>query len=894
MTRSERVYAWLLRAYPRRWRARFERGMLGAFAADLNRVRSRGIVARALFWIATVVQTLWFGIAERLSGVTSVRSFLAVDARAAVRALRAAPVITTMAILSLALGIGANTALFSILNSLLLKPLPVRDPGSLVLLEGELTNPIWEELRARQTMFLDAMAVWSTDPYDLSAGGRTDFVNAALVSGNLFDVLGLRTTLGRPLTEADDDRRGGPDGPVAVITTAFWKARYGSASGIVGRSITINRVPFTIVGVVESGFRALDIGTDVSLLMPVATAALLRGNAGRLDGRSNWWLHGIGRLKPGQTIDEATAAIRAVQPPVRTATIPAHWDAAMQREYLTDPFRLSTAVNGRSPLRGQYREPLTTILVVVAAVLLIACANIASLLLSRAEARRRELSVRLALGATRARLARQLMVESLLLSAAGAVLGLLIASWGGALLVRQLSSWADVVSLDLAIDWRVLGFTAGAAILTALIFGTAPAMSVSRVEPGETLKTSARQIAGGRRFGVRQALIVVQVALSLALVVAAGLFVRTFVSLTRVPLGFDPRPLTVVDVELAQDVSDPAVRIERFEQLRAAAAAVPGVTHAAASAMTPISDSGWNAPVEVPGGLALPERRRLDWINAISPEWFETYGMRMREGRAFTSQDRRGTPLVMIVNEAFVKRRLGDGVAAVGRYVTGGLEHPSRNGTYQIVGVVSDTVYRQQRRGAEATMYLPLAQLAIPESEVSLTVRTAAGPGEVMTRQLAEALARVDRTGSLTFRAFREQIDATMTRERLMAMLSGFFGVLALVMVSIGLYGVTAYWVSRRRGEIGIRIALGAHPRGVVRLVLRQISWLIVIGIAAGAILSLWAARFAGTLLFGLEPRDPATYIGAALVLLVIGFAAGWLPARRAAQLDPVKVLREN
>ena len=895
MTRAARVYAWLLRAYPARWRARFEPGMQAAFAADLERARTRGLGARAAFWIATIAQALWFGLSERVLGGMSLRSFLAVDWRAAIRGLRAAPIVTTVAIASLALGIGANTALFSILNSLLLKPLPVRDPHQLVLVadEGSLTNPIWEQMRDRAGGALGGLAAYSTDPIDLSTGGRTDIVTGAWVSGSFFDVLGLDTVLGRPLTPADDDRRGGADGPVAVITAAFWKARYAGAADVIGRTIHLQRVPFTIVGVADPAFTAIDIGTDLSVFVPIGTDALMRGDASHLESRSSWWLHLIGRLKPGQSIDQATAAVRALQPLVREATIPPRWSDRMKATYLTTPFTLSPAATGRSPLRDRYRRPLTAILAVVGAVLLIACANIASLLLSRADARRRELSVRLALGASRGRLARQLLVESLVLSASGAALGLLVASWGAALLVRQLSTYADIVALDLSLDWRVAAFTAGVALVTALVFGAAPAFSVTRVEPGETLKDRSRNIAGDRRFRGRQALIVSQVALSLALVVCAGLFVRTFVSLARVPLGFDPRPLTVVDVELPPAIADPAARLALFDRLRAAAAGVPGVADAAASYLTPAGDSGWNAPVEVRGGLAVEENRRLEWLNPISPDFFSTYGMQMRAGRAFTAHDGAGMPKVMIVNEAFVKRRLGDGVNAVGRVVMGALEGSPTRVSYEIVGVVSDAVYREQRFGVEATMYVPLAQLAEPESTVVLTIKAASG-GEALVRQLDAALLAVEARISTTFRPFREQLAATLTQERLVAMLSGFFGVLALVMVSLGLYGVTAYWVSRRRGEIGIRIALGAHPASVVRLVLRQISWLVVAGIVAGAALSYWAAKFVGTLLFGMEPRDPATFIGGSFLLLIVGLGAGWLPARRAAKLDPVKTLREQ
>jgi predicted permease len=894
MTSRSRPYDWLLRIYPAWWRVRFEADMREAFAAEHADARAGGIAALCGFWIRTGAQALWFGLTERWRGSLSLRSFLAVDWRAAIRALRAAPVVTTMAVISLALGIGANTALFSILNSLLLRPLPVSAPHRLVLLqEDSITHPIWEQIRHRQAQLIDGIAAWSTDPVDLSTGGRTDIVSAAWVSPSLFEVLELKMALGRSLTEMDNVRHGAPDGPVAVITSGFWERRFGRRPDVIGRTIPINRVPFTIVGVLGAGFNSLDVGTDLSILVPIASDALIRADDGlHLDSRSSWWLHVIGRLKPGQSIDDATAAIRGVQPQIREATIPPNWPLRDQASYLTTPFEWKPAATGRSPLRDRYERPLSAILAVVGAVLLIACANIASLLLSRAQARRREMSLRLALGASRGRLARQLLVESLLLSASGALLGLLVAQWGSALLVQQLSTYTDAVFLDLTLDWRVLGFTTGVAVLTALLFGIAPALSAFRVAPVEALKEAGRAVTGGSRFGVRQLLVVVQVALSLTLVVAAGLFVNTFVSLTRVPLGFDPQPLTVVQIDVSSTKADAGERLASFDAFRAAAAALPGVVQVSASALTPMSDDGWNAPVEVADGISLPERRRLDWVNVVSPEYFDTYGMRLREGRGFTAQDRTGSPRVMIVNEAFVRRRIGEG-PVIGRIVTGDIEGRPVKTSYEIVGVVNDAVYHTTRRGVVSTMYVPLAQLAAPDPGVALTIKTSAGVTEMSARQLVDALVRVDPNAGLSMRSFREQIDATLTRERVVAMLSAFFGALALLMVSLSLYGVTAFWIGRRRAEIGIRIALGAHPGHVVRLVLRQVSWLIVIGIAAGTVLSVWAARFIETLLFGLQARDPATLIGASLLLLVVGLGAGWMPARRAAKLNPVAVLRE-
>ena len=887
-----RAYRWLLSAYPRHWRARFGPDMCEAFASEYAQVRPRGLLSRATFWIVTAAQAVWFGLVERVLRGGTVRSMIATDWRAAYRALRASPAISALAIASLAFGIGANTALFSILNSLVFKPLPVHEPSRLYLLDQELTNPLWEQIRQRQEQLDADLLAYSTEPFHVSLSGPAEPVTGAYVSGGLFEVLGLELIAGRPLTTEDDVRRGGRDGAVTIISHRYWVRQFGGRPDVVGRAIVIDRVPFTIVGITGPAFNGLDVGAAWDVMVPIAAQAALRGAESSLDSRTSWWLHAMARLRPGQTPDGLTAALRAAQPVIREATIPERWSGIDQRHYLTDPMSFTPAVTGRSPLRSRYSGPLTAILVVVGAVLLIACANIANLLLARAIGRRHEMNVRLALGASRARLVRQLFAESAMLSVAGAVVGLLVAAWGGALLVGQLSTYANAVFLDLSLDWRVLAFTAIVTVGTAVLFGSAPAFSVGHLTARQALGHDGRGILGERHFGLRQTLIVVQVALSLALVVAAGLFLRTLTSLTRVPLGFDPQRLLVAELELPPVAIDAAARWASFERLRDAAAAVPGVAGVAVSHLTPISDSGWNAFVEVPDGVPLPRTHRLDWVNPISPGWFNTYGMRLVAGRDFTDRDRTGQPMVIIVNEAFVRRRIGAGQPAVGRRITGAIEGPSANTSYEIVGVVNDAVYSSPRDGAEATMYVPMAQLRMLEASLSLTVRAAGSVTPPLARRVAEALHRADRDAAVTLRPIDEQIRASMTQERLIAMLAGFFGALALLMAALGIYGITASWVHRRRSEIGLRLALGADPGSVQRLVLGTLGWLVLAGIAIGAAISLWASKFVGALLFNLSPRDPVTFLAAAGVLLLVALTAGWLPARRAARVDPVEVLR--
>jgi predicted permease len=867
--------------------------MRDAFRQDLAAARARGRTAAIWFWLLTAVQVLRFGLSARapFAGLVSGRAST-FDWRDAYRSLRATPVVTAVAIASLALGIGANTALFSILNSLTLKRLPVRDPAGLVMLDSEYTNPIWEQIRGQQHEWFDGALAWSSQRFNLSSQGETDPIDGAYAGGGFFDVLGVHALIGRTFTEADDIRRGGPDGPVVVISYGFWQRRFGGAGDVLGRSLQVDRVPLTIVGVMPREFLGPEVGRTMDVIVPLGVEPLIRGRASALDERLNWWLSVMARLKPNQTLEAAASALNTARPAIRDATIPTKGPGAGDQQYLGDAFVFVSASTGDSPLRTRYQQPLTIILAVVGAVLLIACANIANLLLARAAARRRELSLRMALGASRARLARQLLAESLLLSGAGAGFGLALAIWGSGLLVRAIATPAAPASMDLSIDWRVLAFTAGAAIAAAILFGLAPALGMAHVSPHEALKDQGRGVVGDRHAMARNGLVVVQVALSLGLVVVAGLFARTFTALTAVPLGFDSQSLVTARLDLKQSAVDEAHRGELFDRLRAAAGTVPGVESASVSIITPVSGSGWNTLIEKPALPGASKPQLMAWVNGITPEWFETYRMRMLAGRAFTSQDREGSPLVLIANQAFAQRFFA-GTNPIGKEVRTALAATA--GNYQIVGVVNDAVYRSQRAGVTPTLYLPLAQSEHRPAGVALTVRTAAGLSPaVVNRGVTEAIVRVDPRVTLTFTLLDDQVRASVARERLVAWLAAFFGGLALLLAGLGLYGVTSYSVGRRRSEIGIRMALGAGAGGVVRLVLRRLAWLIGAGVVLGAVLSLWASTSMTTLLFGVTARDPLTFVVAAVALTIAGGVAGWLPARRAARIDPLQALRDQ
>lgn len=817
------------------------------------------------------------------------------DIRDALRALRATPVLTVVATLSLALGVGANTAIFSLVDSLLLRDLPVREPERLVYLDdGSWTNPIWEEIRDRHAQQFDGVMAWSQTRFDLAAGGEAEFVDGLWASGGFFEVLGVPAVLGRTFTAEDDRRGGGSDGPVAVISHACWQRRFGGAADVIGRQMNIGRVAYTIVGITPPEFFGPEVGRSFDVIVPLGTEPVMRGPANSgLDQRSMWWLQIMARLRPGQTVEQATTALRHVQPQIREATLPDNWRPSDLDEYLKDPLTFIPAAAGQSSLRNRYQRPLLTIMVVVSLVLLVACANIANLMLARAHGRRHEISVRLALGASRWRLARQFFTESVMLSAAGALLGLVFAVWGSRLLVQQLSTPRFNVFLDLALDWRVLGFTAAIAMATAVLFGTAPALRAAQVEPHESLKEQGRTPGGDGRRALGSPLVVVQVALSLVLIVAAGLFVRTFTTLVNRDLGFNREQLLVVSIDAGTAGAEASDRAALFLRVAEAVAAVPGVERSAASALTPVSGIRWSTRFEFPDLPGLSERDRIVNMNVVTPGWFATCQTPIVAGRDFGPGDRDGAPAVAIVNQAFVNRFLG-GASPLGRTIQQSARPDHPEPPLEIVGVVGDAVYASVREPVGPIAYRPLAQVRDFPPFASVSVRSAAGSPMLLTRSVAAAIGRVDRDLSLTFRPLAAQIDGTLAQERIVAMLSGFFGALALLLAAIGLYGVTSYAVSRRRTEIGIRMALGADAGGIVRLVLRRLALLVGAGVIAGAAISVWASRFVGTLLYGLEPRDPATFVSAAAVLMLVGALAGWLPARRAASIDPAQVLREG
>ena len=817
---------------------------------------------------------------------------IAGDVRYALRSLRKTPGFTAVALLSLALGIGANTAIFSVLDAVLLRTLPVREPQQLVQLRfadggGEFTNPLWEQIRAHDELFDGAFA-YSTQSFNLATSGEARRVDGAWVSGDYFRTLGVRSAIGRVFTRADDVRG---CAPVAVVS-ADLAARELGGDAAVGRTLSVEGHPFTVIGVTPPGFSGVDVGTRAQLYVPICAEPIVSGRESAIEGRSYWWLEVMARLRPELSVPALDARLSAVSPPIFEATLPPRWPADIKSEYLRRRLTATSAATGLSDIRQSYRMPLYALMGVVVLVLLVACANVANLLLARATVRQRELATRMAIGAGRSRLVRQLLTESLLLAGGGTLLGVAIAQLGSRALARLASSQRGTLWLDLAPDPRVLGFTAVVAVGTGLLFGLAPAVSATRVDPQAALKSGGRAgTAGRRQLTATRSLVVAQLALSLVVLVAAGLLLGTFRNLVSLDPGFERQGVVVVSTDMQKARLDEArlrvVRDEMLSRLRA----LPDVRAASASMIVPISGMGWNGDVAAPGFTPKDREDGLAFFNGVSDGYFGVTGTALVAGRDFDSRDRAGAPPVTIVNESLAKKLFGR-VNAVGRQLTmntaDGHQPPK-----EVIGVVRDAKYANLREKPRPVAYLPIAQ--IPEVGPTLAYqlrvdRSAATAVPSIVRALTSAAPEV----TLDVTTLDDMVAGSLARERLLAVLGGVFGALALVLATIGLYGTMSYAVARRRNEIGIRIALGAERRRVLGLVLGDVGRLLVAGTLVGVAGAFAATRVLGSLLFGVEARDPTTFAAATLLLAAVGVAAGYLPARRATRVDPLAALREE
>ena len=815
------------------------------------------------------------------------------DLRFGARLLRMSPGFALVAVASLALGIGANTAIFQLIDAVRLRTLPVKNPRELAAVRianpgryqqptnqgshPEMTNPVWEQLRDRQQAFSGIFA-WYEQPIHVRIGAEIAHAQGLVVSGDFFRVLGVGPLLGRLLTRDDD--RPGCGSPGAVISYSFWQRQFGGTPAVLGRKLIINDLPFDVIGVTPAGFFGMEMDRHFDVAVPIC----LLGSAGWLEKRDFWWVSVVGRLKPGWSPAQASAQLESISPGIFRATAPpAPRDVT---EYLHLRLGAFPAGTGYSSLRAQYGEPLWLLLAIAALVLLVACANLANLMLARTTARDRELAVRVALGASRGRVVRQLLVESVLLAAAGAIAAVFLARNLSRFLVAFLGA-----EVDLHMDWRVLAFTAGVALGTCILFGLAPALRATGASPGAVMKTGGRGLTSTReRFGLRRALVTAQVALSLVLIVGALLFVRSLRNLLTVDTGYRQDGVLIAYLD-ASNANLPAARAaaighELLERIRA----TPGVSSAATSSIVPLRSESWTLGIK-PAGSSQPNQgsSRFTWI---SDEYFRTMGVPLLAGRDFSEHDTPGSPKVAIVNEAFARELLAQG-NAIGQTFRTVTEPGYPETLYEVVGLVSNTKYNDIRSAFEPIVFAAASQLADQGTASNVLIRSNA-PLSRLAASLKSAIRDVSPEIDVTFNALNTQIANRLLPERLMAALAGFFGALAVLLATIGLYGVMSYTVVRRTNEIGIRIALGAGRPEVVRIVLGEAGILLAAGGAIGTVLALIAGRAAASMLFNLRPYDPATLAVAIGTLAAVALAASLVPAVRAARMDPMKALRDE
>ncbi len=708
------------------------------------------------------------------------------------------------------------------------------------------------------------------------------------MSGGYFRTLGAQPLAGRMITNEDD--RPGCGSPGAVISYPFWQREFSGDAQAVGKKISLDGHPVEIVGIAAAEFFGVEVGrSDVAV--PLCAEPWINGEGSHLAKRNNWWLAVIGRLKPGWTVAAATAQARAMSPAVFESTVPPNYRPDAAKYYTQYKLTANPAGSGVSSLRQTYEEPLLLLLGIAGLALLIACANLANLMLARASTREREMAIRLAIGASRGRLIRQLLAESLLLAVAGALAGAVLASFLSRYLVSFLTTKDSPLFVELGADWRVFGFMAGLAILTCVLFGLTPALRASRAVPASAMRASGRGLTADRgKFGLRRMLVISQVALSLVLLVGALLFVESLQNLSTQDPGFRGDGLLLTGVDISRINVPEARRSALYRELLSRLRAIPGVEETASVRVALITGGFWNDMIEIPGQHT--EERMVPWFNRASAGYFGTMGTPLIAGRDFDDRDSPAAPEVAIVNQEFGRKFLGGGnpIGKMVRMIVGPGE-PQH--VYQIVGLVKNSKYGSLREDFKPTVFVAESQEKEPGLGLNYMLRSTLPPGSLMTAVKKTVLDENPEI-SLQFQVFTTQIHDSLLRERLMATLTGFFGFLAVALATVGLYGVISYMVARRRNEIGIRIALGANRGNVMSLVLREAGILLAAGLLIGIGLSVAVGRVARSMLFGLKPTDPLT-IGASVAgLAAVAIAASLLPAMRAARLEPMVALREE
>jgi predicted permease len=831
----------------------------------------------------------------------------------AVRALVSTPLVTLIAIVSLALGIGANAAIFSMFDQMLLRPLPVPDPGMLVNLSASgpkpgsqscgqagdcndvFSYPMFRDLERAQTGFT-GLAAHRPFGVNLASKGQTLNGNGLLVSGSYFPVLGLQPALGRLFTRADDGVTGEPH--VAVLSYDYWRTRFDSRADVLNQPLIVNGQPMTIVGVAPRGFDSTVLGQRPQVFVPMTMRDVMESYAmgpnakGTLENRRSYWAYVFGRLKPGIGLESALAAVN-----VRYSAIINDVEAPLQKEMSQQTMkrfraRKVTGVvdpRGQSSLHKEARMPLILLFSVTGLVLLIACANIANLLLARAAGRSSEMAIRLAIGASRWQVVRQLLTEAGLLAVAGGALGILVAQWTLDLIASTLTSHL-AQTMTFTIDGRVMLFAAAIAVSTGLLFGLFPALHATRPDLVTALKSQSGQPGGSRaaaRF--RTTLVTAQVGLSMLLLVGAGLFIKSLVNVSRVDLGLHTENIVTFGVSPQLNGYTGTRSLELFQRMEDELAKVPGVTTVTAALVPPLSGDNWGSSLEVEGFPSGPDTDTQSSFNKIAPGYFRAFGVPLLAGREFTTADTAGSPRVAIVNETFT-RKFKLGRRALGTHIQDG---PRSSPQMEIVGIVADTKYSEVKDAPPPQYFVPYRQgdtLGFLNFYVKSTL-----PSETLLATVPKVISRLDPNLPVEDpRTMAQQIRDNTFIDRLLTTFSASFAVLATLLAAIGLYGVLAYTVAQRTREIGLRMALGADPRRVRRLIMTQTAIMTAVGGGVGLAMAGLAGRYAQSLLYQLQGYDPTVFVSAAVVLGSVALAAGLVPAIRASHVDPMTALRNE
>jgi predicted permease len=842
----------------------------------------------------------------------SIFAILMRDLRFGLRQLQRNPILTCVAIASLALGIGANTAIFSAAKRVLFDSLPVTSPNQLRMLTwvsaheqpvppvwgdvgpnetGGLTGngfsyPVLEEMRKR-TEAVQALIAFKDTPMTITVEGHAEVINGELISGDAFQSLGVKAELGRTLSPADDLAPG--SSPVAVISDGFWAQRFARSPLVLGKAISLNGVPVTIVGISSGRFAGLQMGISMQIFVPLTMQPLIlpraqNGSVSLLDNPQSWWVQILARLRPdvsdGRAQAELDATLRQTAMPVLNST------ADLDRFHL----QFAPGDRGLDYLRGEYARPSYVLLALAGLVLLLACLNLANLLLARCATRQRELSTRMALGASRGSIARQMLTESLLLSSFGGTAGLLLGYVGRNIVPRLLTNSPQLELAQVQFDWRVLLFTLGTSFATGILFGLAPAWQATRIVAHCGLRESGGATVNRHRLWFDKALVTGQVALSATLLMGAGLFVHTLVNLNRIPLGFESNHILLFRLSLPRARYGDAQMTTFFKQLDEKLVSVPGVRLVTFNNIGIIGDGHSGSTFHVLNRPREEYPARVQ-TNGVGADFFQTLGISILQGRAFDRHDTATSPKVAIVNRTLAEKFFSNENPIGGTFET---DPEDVNGPIQIVGVAADTRYADLRSETPPTFYIPYVQAVNGPGRMMIELRTIAEPASVLNG-VRTAIESLDRDlPMIDVRTMKEQVRSTLAGERALAQLAGGFSLLALVLASIGIYGLMGYAVNSRTGEIGLRIALGARASQVLARVLRDAFWLPSAGIALGLIAALWLTRFIRVMLYGIGSVDPLTVGSTAVLLISVSLLAAFAPARRASRIDPIRALRHD